>query len=379
MNVNHIEQRNIKCVGCNNCALMCPCSAIAMISDEEGFYYPEVDKKKCIECGKCKEVCQIYQCFLPNSLPIESYAAISKDSEIYKRAASGGVFGTLATVISKDKIWSICGSTYRDGKVQHVIIDSETEIGELQNSRYVQSELGDIFKIIKDRLNKGEPVLFSGTPCQVHALKLFTGDPQTLFTIDIVCHGVPSATLLAKDLELYSKTVNDVKFRLKKRIRPSLSYFVMTIESNGKKEHVFSNRDPYYSLFMSGDTYRESCYKCSFACLSRVGDLTIGDCDSHKYFEDYHKGESLSTVLINTEKGKLLWDMCSDSFDYCNLDVEMEVTCNAQLSHPVQRSQIRDAIYRKILEEDIRVQRTQYCKTRDWKEKLLLFIMGYIK
>lgn len=379
MKNNHIEQQNMRCVGCNNCAHVCPCSAITMTSDKEGFFYPKVDEKKCVECGRCKEVCQIYKKHISNSFPKESYAVISKNIEIYKRAASGGVFGTLANAVLKEKLWSVCGATYKDGKVQHVIIDSDAEVCKLQNSRYVQSDLGDIFRVVRDKLNQGESVLFSGTPCQIYALKLFVGDQKRLFTIDIVCHGVPSAKLLSKDLEIYSKTVNDVKFRLKKRIRPSLSYFVMTIESNGKEQHVFNNRDPYFSLFMSGVTYRESCYMCSFANLSRVGDLTIGDCDSYKYFEDFHKGESFSTVLVNTEKGKLIWDMFSDCFDFCCLDVEREANCNAQLSHPVHRSPIRDVIYDEILEGDIKSKKTEYCKKRDWKEKMMLLKMGILK
>ena len=45
------------CCGCSACAQACPNSCINMILDEEGFWYPIIDKKKCINCKKCENVC----------------------------------------------------------------------------------------------------------------------------------------------------------------------------------------------------------------------------------------------------------------------------------------------------------------------------------
>ena len=44
-----------KCSGCHSCMNICPKNCIKMKVDEEGFWYPQVDKEKCIECGICKK------------------------------------------------------------------------------------------------------------------------------------------------------------------------------------------------------------------------------------------------------------------------------------------------------------------------------------
>ena len=41
------------CCGCGNCAISCPKNAVRMDLDREGFEYPTVDEKLCINCGKC--------------------------------------------------------------------------------------------------------------------------------------------------------------------------------------------------------------------------------------------------------------------------------------------------------------------------------------
>lgn len=47
-----------KCSGCSACYAVCPKNAIMMVEDKEGFLYPQIDKNKCVECGRCDEVCE---------------------------------------------------------------------------------------------------------------------------------------------------------------------------------------------------------------------------------------------------------------------------------------------------------------------------------
>ncbi|MBQ2173589.1 MAG: polysaccharide pyruvyl transferase family protein, partial [Alphaproteobacteria bacterium] len=58
--IKHIQiSRPEKCCGCTACSQVCPKNCINMQEDAEGFVYPVVDEKICIECGKCKAVCPV--------------------------------------------------------------------------------------------------------------------------------------------------------------------------------------------------------------------------------------------------------------------------------------------------------------------------------
>lgn len=84
----------------------------------------------------------------------------------------------------------------------------------MQGSKYVQSSLGNIFKDVQKKLKNDIFVLFSGTPCQVDALKSYLRkDYPNLLTVDIICHGVPSEQFLmitstTQRKKLVEKSVN---------------------------------------------------------------------------------------------------------------------------------------------------------------------------
>lgn len=45
------------CCGCSACSNICPNEAIIMISDNEGFEYPLIDRDLCVDCKLCEKVC----------------------------------------------------------------------------------------------------------------------------------------------------------------------------------------------------------------------------------------------------------------------------------------------------------------------------------
>lgn len=380
--MNSVEEHSLTCVGCANCENVCQKHAIKMREDAEGFFYPVIDRDVCIQCGKCQIVCPVYQKTDSTHEALQSHVAISKEKEILKAAASGGLFGTIAKQFLKDNTdGAVVGATFENNCVFHKIITSETQIRELQNSKYVQSSLNNVFVKIEELLKNNQPVLFSGTPCQVNALRLFLKlDYEKLYTIDIICHGVPSYAFLKKDLELYANPdeIKSLKFRLKNQFRPKGSSFILSFVSKKKECNIIGNRDPYFALFINGDTYRESCYSCKFAKKKRVGDITIGDCDSHRNYPNFHPGVSKSVVILNTPKGETLFQTCSDKLDYANLDLSREALVNRTLSKPTERHTIRNSIY-----EDLKLMKIQdfarkYSRKRDWKEKLLILKRKYL-
>ncbi|MGN1344093.1 MAG: 4Fe-4S dicluster domain-containing protein [Traorella sp.] len=55
------------CCGCSACYAICPKQAIELILDEEGFEYPQIDEKKCVNCKRCIFVCPIKKRHLYNN------------------------------------------------------------------------------------------------------------------------------------------------------------------------------------------------------------------------------------------------------------------------------------------------------------------------
>lgn len=378
--MNVLEKNKQKsCVGCGNCVNICPQKALKMEWNTMGFLVPEIKNEYCKNCGLCNKVCQLNYTNkdLNNHFQQDSYIVITKNKNIYKKAASGGIFGTIAlNFLNNNDNAYIVGAAYDNGEVRHIITDNIKDIEKIQNSKYVQSNLGEIFIQIKDKLNSGAKILFSGTPCQVKALKLFLQkEYDNLFFIDLICHGVPSPLYLKKDINVYGKNIDNINFRKKNLLFKSRSNFVLSIFKKGKrhsKRYIAANRDPYYNLFLKNQSFRESCYSCRFADLKRVGDITIGDCDSYMLYSNFHSNEATSTVIINSLKGKLLWEEMKKYFEYESLDINKEAIVNTQLKRAVDLPEKYNEIIKDINEQTVDFLQKKYAKPHGVKEKLVL-------
>lgn len=368
-----IKENSQSCVGCANCENICQSHAIKMRYDKYGFLSPYIDEKKCVNCGRCVEVCQMYFLNKTQNFKPYGYIAISKEKMLYQNAASGGIFSTIASdFLANYENGCVVGAAYDNGKVSHIIIKKKNEITKLQNSKYVQSNMNSIVRDVKTLLDMKKNVLFSGTPCQVYALKLFLKkEYDNLFTIDLVCHGVPSPLFLEHDLKQYSANIKNLKFRYKRKFLKSKSGFILSFFSNGKRKYYLSNRDLYYALFMKNLSFRKSCYQCKFANLNRVGDITIGDCDSYAEYPMFHPKEATSSVIINNLKGEYLWSI-SNHLEYSNLDLIKETKINTQLSRPSQEPDEWEKIMNDIQKGNYIKLKNEYLKPNNYKAKLLL-------
>ena len=80
----HITDKT-NCCGCNACGDICGKNAITCKTDKEGFWYPEVDREKCIDCGLCEKVCPIINIDALKKNDFKEpicYAAIHKNYEV---------------------------------------------------------------------------------------------------------------------------------------------------------------------------------------------------------------------------------------------------------------------------------------------------------
>lgn len=167
------KERN--CTGCFACENICTHNAIKMIYSTEGFLYPVISNDLCVECGACRKVCPVVNNRIVLNTPIKAYKGSSKDVELLKESTSGAVFSELAKVVLAEN-GAVFGAVMTDSlQVKHVVAESMTDIADFRGSKYIGSNLSGIYKEVLLRLQKGQKVLFSGTPCQVAALYGFLG------------------------------------------------------------------------------------------------------------------------------------------------------------------------------------------------------------
>lgn len=333
------------CSGCHACYSKCPKNAIKMVEDSEGFLRPQIDENLCISCGLCKKVCPSNNS-LDLHTPTEVYAGWDKNDTDKRKSSSGGI----ATLLSKKFLENgdyVCGAVFDGGlTVRHKIISKLEELDMLRGSKYVQSIIGDCFKQIKELLDKGKKVLFIGTPCQVCGLKSFIGkDDNSLYTIDLICHGTPSQMTFGKYIDYIDKKFNanidSCSFR-------DLSGFNMTFKESDKV--IYSKeftKDIYGIGFLQHLYYGAFCYKCSYAQKSRISDLTLGDFwgIDKEFIEKYKPQNGLSVLLVNTDKGKCLVDYISNDADLYERTLEEAVNGNKQLRAPSQKHKNRDKFF----------------------------------
>mgnify|MGYP001109992381 CR=1 FL=1 len=356
------------CCSCTACMNICPKQAITMESDIDGFTYPEIDKNFCIECGLCKKVCAFQNIPISKSEPIATYVAINKDKDILSSSASGGIFGALASLVFEKK-GVVFGCAYNDNMdPEHICVDNLVDIKKIQGSKYVQSNIKNAYREVKENLKVGYWVLFTGTPCQIAGLKSYLGkDYDKLITADIICHGVPSGDFFKGYINYLERKLKgkiiDFKFRDKSHgwgLRGKVIYI-----KKGKilQKTILPVTSYYYNYFLKGDIYRESCYECKYACGSREGDFTIGDywgVDKAHPEVDVKKG--VSVLLINSKKGIMLLSELSKYLDLTKSTFEQAREENSQLNRPTSKSCRREKILETWIKGDYKAIADEYYK-----------------
>lgn len=301
------------CYGCSACRNSCPLNAILMQEDEEGFLYPVINQELCSSCGRCRSVCPIYHSHTgAGTFKQKVYAVSHQDDKVRAASTSGGVFTALSDFIL-DKGGVVYGAVLDETlKVCHVRAESREMRDRIRGSKYVQSDMKDLFRLIQADLSLGKPVLFTGTPCQNAGLAgyLRGTDTADLMLCDIVCHGVPSP-LLWKEYTYYVKEKSKVNIKAHSfRIKTKGWHAMCSCNEyeNGKKDCRSVLSQVHLNLFLSNLVLRPSCYQCGFSSFQRCSDITIADFwGIERTQPEFDDNKGVSLVLINTEKGKLFF------------------------------------------------------------------------
>lgn len=333
-----IQISHDQCTGCGACYNKCPVNAIEMRPDTEGFLFPSIHPDRCIQCGKCLQVCPVHGPAYENVAEPECYAVMGND-DIRGKSSSGGAFTLLANWML-DRGGAVIGAAYTDDcrGVEHILVDNKEDLRKLRGSKYVQSDTGTIYREMKARLEKGIPVLFTGTPCQIAAVNSYLGKPyDLLYTVDLVCHGVPSPGVykaFVKELEeKHGSKVKKVSFRDKSVV--SWDHSIKIDFEDGQTYARKRNDCPYLKAFLQLLSVRKSCGQCPFAKLPRQGDMTIADFwDIHRYKASFDDRKGTSLVLSNNQKGRQMLEVLRKNAILCSeAPLEHAVKYNSQIRH----------------------------------------------
>lgn len=363
------------CTGCMACLNACPTNAISVSADKKGFYYPLIDNEKCINCNKCKNTCPANKGAIASDKKPQVFACWQKNTEIRRESSSGGFFSAVAEYVLQLG-GSVFGAAFNDSfVVEHTEITSVSELSRLRGSKYVQSNIKDIFSVVKKRLDDGKYVLFSGTPCQVAGLNAFLGKPyDKLITLDIVCHGVPSPKFFADYLEKEikqknSSNITNIRFRYKK---PSWTKFSMKIDFSDRPSYIGSKfSDTYLVAFLYDFITRDCCHNCKYTSVNRTGDITIADFWGYvsQTRKNRNTEDGISLLLLNTDKGKEIFDRLKDSFVYIEKDISEAKSGNRCLSSPYKKNPKSDEFWNTYFEKGYEDAKNKYLYPRKPNKK----------
>ena len=301
MNRNRPHLANVsECTGCLACVATCRASALSWRREEDGHAYVNVDADKCIGCLKCEEICRTARSLIGNnnlalSVP---YRVWAKDGALRSRSASGGVAAAAGRWFIQNGV-GVAGAFFDGRRARHIFAADEGDLSVVQGSKYVWSDTSAVYREIETHLSGGK-ILYTGTGCQVAGvLAYFANHPlrDNLYTIDLICGGVPSDLLMQSFFKENPDVESIVSFRYKRK------YELRGIVDG--KEVTLEDRDLPLSGFMAEQTNRFSCYNCQYACAHRASDITIGDLwGAAAPAGDCSNGVSL--VVVHSKKGREL-------------------------------------------------------------------------
>lgn len=338
------------CTNCQACKNACPVDAISMLENERGFFYPTINQDVCINCGKCQKLCPALNRRVDFKEPLNVFAGWIKDKDICHYSTSGGV----AYAISKKIIEEggvVCGCRWNKDHAEHTFAETINDLRLFQGSKYAQSDMGDCFKRTKKYLDEGRRVLFVGTGCHVAGIKSFLGkDYDSLVTVDLLCHGVPSQKALRDRIkteeEKEGKRLVDMRFRDKKE-DIFHTYCKYTFE-DGTSNSYMVFQDSFFCGFVTNHLLRPNCFECQYAQEKRVSDITLADfwgyTPSKFSFLKFRAGVNM--VLANTPKGLALIGALSNVKKE-ERPISMAKAGNRNLNRPQQKPRTYDDFWQR--------------------------------
>ena len=328
-----------KCCGCSACFSACGHQAITMQLDSEGFEYPIINQEACVDCGLCQSVCPVLQYENRKGIRVKNsdvqigFSARNKNFSQRLLSSSGSIFPPIAEwILDNDGL--VVGAAYdNDFNVVHKFVESKDELCALQGSKYLQCKAdNDTFKNIRNELKAGRKVLYSGMACQVEGLKSFLRkDYANLYTIDLICMGIPSYVVWQKYLSAFfgGEKIKSINFKEK-----SIGWDTFTFRVDTDKR-IFKERGMHNlylrSMFLSWNM-RPSCFQCPFKKAKRISDFTLADAwGVFHNTPEINDNKGLSSVIVHSNKGFELWNILKDKIDSVQVSIDDIAAGNSNL------------------------------------------------
>lgn len=335
------------CVGCNACVQRCPKHCISMREDEQGFLYPKVDLDFCIQCNLCEKVCPVIN-QAESRKPLETLAAKNPDDVVRMTSSSGGIFYALAEKIIEEG-GVVFGARFNNQwDVIHDYAETLEGVKAFQGSKYVQSRIGETFSQAEQFLKAGRKLIFTGTPCQIAALRLFLRkEYSNLLAVDVACHSVPSP----KVWKNYINSKKDISFdsiNFRDKTNGWLNYGFSLSDKNNCVFYQKSSENVYMRGFLNDLYSRPSCAACPAKAGKSGSDITLADFwgiwDVKPDF-DSHTGAS--AVIVNSSKGMIAIRQLS-SINFEKVNYEDIIRYNSALIKPAKFPKQRIEFWQKF-------------------------------
>lgn len=353
INIESLE----KCCGCAACMNICPKQCIIMSPDKKGFFYPQIDTNLCIHCNLCENVCPIIN-ETDSIRPIMVEAVKSKSDKDVKVSSSGAVGYELSRYFINNG-GVVYGAAWTDDlTVKHIRVTDNADLEKIRCSKYLQSQIGDILKMVKADLVDKKNVLFIGTPCQVAGIKCYLRkEYRNLTTIDFVCHGVPSQVIFNRiitDIEKRNGSmVQEVNFRSKKESwREFGTEFKL---QKGVNIYIRHSKSVFSRGFMSNLYLRDCCYKCPFTDNRNRSDITVADLWGVEFVRpEIDDNTGINLVLVRSQQGRDLLDNCSFMFNRFEYDYQDALKYNLAIEIPPKYHSFSNLYWKYLIKLPIR-------------------------
>lgn len=331
--------QNTKCCGCAACYATCNHTAINMQLDKEGFEYPVINQDACVDCGMCQSVCPVLQYAKrqdvrkANNDAQIGFAARNKNYDQRLLSSSGSIFPPIAEwILEQGGI--VVGIAYdEEWNTVHKIIDNKQDLEAIQGSKYLQCKADNItFNTIRKELQNGRKVLYSGMACQVEGLKSYLRKEYgNLYTIDLICMGIPSYVVWQKYLETFfsNEKITHVNFKEKSIGWDSFCFHIDTDKRTFKERGM---QNLYLrSMFLTWNM-RPSCFNCPFKNVERISDFTLADAWGVSIqIPQINDNKGLSSVVVHSKKGFDLWNEISDKIESVQVTIDAIAEGNSNL------------------------------------------------